>query len=347
MKVPEPRKLKSGTWFIQLRLDGQSVPVSAPTKTECRLQAELLKAEHRNGKKATVSRKVSDMTLQEALDRYIANSKATLSPATIRGYTQIRKNRFQTSMGKKLSAVRWQQMIDEELKDSGEKTVKNAWGLVHAALAFVGYPEPSVKLAKVPVNEIAFLQPEEVKPFCEALRGRSFEIPVLLELHGLRLSEVLGLDWSDIDLKKKLITVHGAKVRSNEGMVYKKTNKNQTSTRVVPIMIPQLKAAMDAVAEEQRSGPVAKMNQLSMLKDVKRTCERAGVTVVTNHGLRHSFASLCYHMGISERQLMKWGGWADFQTMHRIYIRLAASDESQAAKDMEKFFSDDRKPSAS
>ncbi len=35
MKVPKPRKLTSGTWFIQMRLGGESVPVSAATRTEC------------------------------------------------------------------------------------------------------------------------------------------------------------------------------------------------------------------------------------------------------------------------------------------------------------------------
>lgn len=35
MKVPKPRKLTSGTWFIQMRLGGESVPVSAATRTGC------------------------------------------------------------------------------------------------------------------------------------------------------------------------------------------------------------------------------------------------------------------------------------------------------------------------
>ena len=48
MKVPEPRKLKSGTWFIQMRLGGESIPVSAPTRTECIKQAEKIKADHLN-----------------------------------------------------------------------------------------------------------------------------------------------------------------------------------------------------------------------------------------------------------------------------------------------------------
>ena len=34
-----------------------------------------------------------------------------------------------------------------------------------------------------------------------------------------------------------------------------------------------------------------------MLTHTKAACERAGVTVVGNHGLRHSFASLGYHLG--------------------------------------------------
>jgi integrase len=107
-------------------------------------------------------------------------------------------------------------------------------------------------------------------------------------------------------------------------------------------MIPQLKDAMNAVTD--KTGRVAHMNQSALLKDVKRTCKRAKVTEVTNHGLRHSFASLCYHQKISERQLMQWGGWADFQTMHRIYIRLAASAEMEAAKTMEQFFNEEPQP---
>ena len=74
MKVPEPRQLKSGTWFIQLRLNGVSIPVSADTKPKCILQAQLIKAEYMTGKR-TIEPTKSDLTLSAAIDRYIKNRK--------------------------------------------------------------------------------------------------------------------------------------------------------------------------------------------------------------------------------------------------------------------------------
>jgi hypothetical protein len=49
MKTPKPRKLPSGSWFIQLRLDGESVPITASTERECVRKAQLIKAENLPG----------------------------------------------------------------------------------------------------------------------------------------------------------------------------------------------------------------------------------------------------------------------------------------------------------
>ena len=337
MKTPKPRRLPSGNWFVQLRLGGRSIPFTAATEAECDRWSRLTKAQYLAD--VPVSRKTlpKDRTLKQCMEDYIKKYKAVLSPSTIRGYTQIKDNRFKPWTEKPLKSVDWQQMINEELDARSAKTVRTAWYFVHAMLKDAGLPVPDVKLAAVPVTEIPFLQPEEVLPFVAEVHGKSFEIPALLELHGLRLSEVLALDWSRVDLKKGTITIRGAKVRSTDGMAEKKTNKNLTSSRTVPIMIPALKAALEAVPD--KTGPVWPHTPNPLLNDVKRSCRKAGVTVVGNHGLRHSFASLCYHLGISERQLMAWGGWADYQTMHKIYIRLAQSDESVAQAAVSGFFS--------
>lgn len=335
MKIPEPRKLNSGSYFIQLRLNGVSVPVTASTAKECKRQAALIKAEQRAGIRQ-ISKTAREMTLKEAEEAYIVHHKAVLSPSTFRAYDIYKDKRFPGYQHKKLTDIDWQAMINEELATKSEKTVKNAWGLVHASLVHVGYPVPSVKLAKVPVKEIPFLQPEEILPFCEAVKGRPYEIAALLELHGLRLSEARGLMWDRVDLVKETITIQGATVRGIGGDVDKATNKNRSSSRVVPIMIPQLIDALTAVKD--KSGKVVKQAPQTLSDDINRACERAGVTVVGNHGLRHSFASLGYHLGIPERQIMEWGGWADFTTMHKVYIRLAASDRSIHQSRVKDFF---------
>ena len=340
MKVPTPRKLPSGNWFIQLRLGGSSIPITAETKTECINLAELTKAEYRAGKKTTL-KTPRETTLQDAFDKFISANKATLSPSTVRSYTIYSKKRFPDYRNKRLPQIEWQQMIDEELKLVSEKTVRNAWGLVTASLKHIEYPVPRVRLSPAPINEIPFLQPEEIAPFCEAIKGRSYEIATLLELHGLRLSDVRGLDWSNVDLKNNVITVRGSQVRGLDGDVMKPTNKNKTSTRPVPIMIPRLREALTAVPD--KTGAVVTIKGGTLLDDVKRACERAGVTVVSNHGLRHSFASLCYYLDIPERQIQEWGGWGDSAILHRIYIRLAASMQSDNQKTFTRFFKEKKK----
>lgn len=335
MKIPEPRQLPSGNWFIQLRLNGRSIPITAETKTECITIAELTKIEHKAGKRQ-IKKLPKDITLRRAMENYIEEYRATLSPSTVDRYLQIKDGRFLNYLDKPLGSIKFQKMIDDELKKVGPKTVRNAWGLVRPSLKFADFPVPDVNLAQVPVNEIAFLQPEEIKPFCEAVKGHPYEIAALIELHGLRCSEMRALDWKNIDLKNGIINVHGALVKGSDGFVEKKTNKNTTSTRPVPIMIPQLLTALKAVKD--KTGKVVPTHPSVLLRDVKRACNRAGVTEVTNHGLRHSFASLCFHLEIPDRQIQEWGGWKDREVLHRIYIRLSASTENKNKDKFSSFF---------
>ena len=93
---PKARKLSSGNWFIQLRLGGESIPVTARTEKECIRRAQYVKAEYQAGKRKAPEPK--GPTLGEAIDAYIARRDAVLSPSTIRGYKCIRKSRFSAVM---------------------------------------------------------------------------------------------------------------------------------------------------------------------------------------------------------------------------------------------------------
>ena len=73
-------------------------------------------------------------------------------------------------------------------------------------------------------------------------------------------------------------------------------------------------------------------------KQIRAACERAGLPNVGVHGLRHSFASLAYHLGLSEKETMKIGGWSDYGTMRRIYTHLSDSDALRGENQMRDFF---------
>lgn len=333
MKVPEPRKLSSGTWFIQLRLGGESITVNALTRKDCIRQAEAIKGAHRAGKREQKHK--ADKTVRNLMEEYIAALPAGTSPATIRGYEIIKKNRFRSVLDCTPDKIDWQAVLDAE--SVAEKTLRNAWGFTASCLRRAGCDVPNVRIAKGAAKERPFLEPEQILKALPLLEGRKYEIPALLALHSLRRSEIMALDFSDIDLKTNLISVHGATVQDKDNkLVRKERTKTAASTRQVPIMIPQL---VDAIKRAGKSsGPVWEGTPCALYRTMEDVCKQLGVPNVGAHGLRHSFASLAYHLGMSELEAMEIGGWSDYQTMRKIYTHLAKSDRLKAQNKMAQFY---------
>ncbi|MHB8381865.1 MAG: tyrosine-type recombinase/integrase [Candidatus Binataceae bacterium] len=144
-----------------------------------------------------------------------------------------------------------------------------------------------------------------------ALRDRA--IIETLYSTGIRVSELVGLDWRDIDEEIGMLTV-----RSGKG------NKD----RVVPIGEPALDAllawrrAMPIAWEAQ--GPVivnlrgARLTTRSVENIVRARITRAGVPVaLTPHGLRHSFATHMLGNGADLRSIQEMLGHASLATTQR------------------------------
>ncbi|MBR0161913.1 MAG: site-specific integrase [Oscillospiraceae bacterium] len=339
MKVPNPMQLPSGSWNIRMRLNGQEVSITSPTRTECIRKAEKIKADYKAGT-CEHQKLPNDTTLAQAMLQYILKYEATLSPSTLRQYKSYQKTRFPDYRDLKLKDIDWQEMIDEELRLKSAKTVRNAWALVSSSLKMIHYPIPSVRLAPPEEAVVNFLQPDEITKFCACLKGKNYEIALLLGLHGLRLSEARALDWKNVDLKRNYITVKGAIVRGEDGDVLKKQNKNRTSTRSVPIMIPQLHDALAAV--ENKNGPVVIQTSNVLLDDTKRVCNQAGVTECTFHDLRRSFASLCYYLKIPEKQIQAWGGWKNTEVLQKVYIKLTNIGINESKDVFTRYFSENK-----
>ena len=335
LKIPKITKLPSGTYTTQVMVDGKRFRVTADTEEKCAAEAAAIK--YRAIEKQKRDR-AGILLLEDALDSYIEARRGSISPSTLYAYERYRANCFQSMMGANINNTtdeQWQSAVRREGKGKSPKYIANVWGFVAAAITEATGKRPNVKLPPKEKNTRPYLEPEQITAFVEAVKGESVEIAALLALSSLRRSELKALRWEDIDFAKNSIHVNGAMVYAEGGMVRKRQNKTAASNRIVPI-IPPLRAALEAA--ERTSEYVVPYNGSWLYQRINEICKAHGLPEVGVHGLRHSFASLAYHLQIPEKIAMEIGGWSDDGTMRKIYTHLAQKDIAARAKDFTNFF---------
>lgn len=328
-----PKAIKRGDKYrTQVTINGRRVSFTRDTEEEA-VNAAMLAALTSSPDEMERDKILSRVTIRSAINSYLNSRINILSPSTLKAYESIRDNRFQDIMNLPLNAnINWQSVLNEEAEEVSAKTLKNSWGLIKAVLTENNIPVNHVRLPQVVKTKRPFLQPEEIKTFVDAINGHKYELPYLLCLHGLRRSEMLALAKADI--YDNYIHVSGAVVEGSDGFVHKKTNKNETSNRNVPIMIPRINELTKASPTDE----LCPWHPMTIAKPLTTVCKHAGITIVSLHDLRRSFASLCYHLNVSEAQTMEWGGWSDLSTMRKIYIQIAEEDRLKKADELRNFF---------
>lgn len=334
VKLPKIEQLPSGAWHTRVLIDGRRVSITKDSYNEC--AAEYMALKHSIIEAAA---NPGVKTVSKAIDDYIEARQNVLSPATIRCYRAVQKNRFQAMMQRDIHSIspdQWQRTVNLEAKTVSAKTLTNAWVFISSVVAEATGQRVNVRLPQIVPAEKPWLTPEQIPVFVAAIKGNKAEIPALLALSSLRRAEIAGLKWDDIDLGRNIINVTATIVPDeNHKFVYRREMKNVTSRRIVPI-IPPLQEALAKV--ERKEGFVVKNDPNTYMMWINRVCEKSGLPRVGLHGLRHSFASLAYHLGMSEKVAMQIGGWADHQTMHKIYTHISQKDIASAAQDFTDFF---------
>ena len=339
IRLPKIKQLPSGAWHTRVLIENRRVSITKDTYDECvaeylALKNGLVEAREKKGGK--------DITLEEAVKSYIASKEGFLSPSTIAGYEKFKRNMLLGMMKRNIFTVsndQWQAAIRQEHKaGKSPKYIKNGWMFFSACIVAAGAPRPEVMLYPTEHNERAYLTPDEIDKFVEAIKGHRFEIPYLMCLSSLRRSEMIAMDWANVDLENKVMHVRGAIVRGTNGLVEKPQTKTEKSRRSVPIIPPLLEALKQ---QEPKTGKVVKSSAEPIRIKLKSVCTSAGVTVVDLHGLRHSFASLAYHLRIPEMIAAEIGGWNDLSTMHKIYTHLAQKDIAKRSQEFCDWFSTD------
>ena len=332
VKVPEAEKLPSGSYRCRVMVNGQKKSFTALSKRE----AEQAALEYKIGLLAEENER-PEITIRKAIDEYLDLKSGVLSPASVRGHRIKQRCYLQGIMDtplSKLSAAAIQQEINSE--KCSPKTIRETWALIRPAIKRYGVSY-DVSLPAVQSDEHAFLSADEIPVFLKEAEGSKYEIAFLLALHSLRVSEILGLRWENVDLKKQSITVRGATLfDENNKLVNKPTNKNRSSRRTIPIMIPRL---LQLLSDAERTSEfVVIANPNSIRASANKICRKANLPEVGTHGLRHSFCSLAYKLGISEKVTMQLGGWSDYGTMRKIYTHIAQADISDSVQQIKNFF---------
>ena len=343
MKTPKAVKLPSGSWRARVTINGECVSITRQTKREAENAAMLAKAEARNNIRNAASVSASSISLADACDAYIKSREAVLSPSTVVGYRDVTRNRFRAYMSQPLTKIPWQQAVNAESRVCSPKTLRNAYRFISSVYRFHGLELPRVTLPALAPPERPWLTPEQIPVFVSSVHGTPCEIPALLALSSLRKSEVCGLAWDDVvfdDAGGITIRVRAAKLidENGEWKVRDKT-KTSASRRLVPVVIPALATALRSAPD--KSGLVVRVHPETIYRQINKVCRDADLPAVGWHGLRHSFASLSFSVGIDQRSTEVIGGWEkNSPVLQKIYTHLSDLDRGKNIEKLASFFTE-------
>ena len=155
-------------------------------------------------------------------------------------------------------------------------------------------------------------------------------IELMLET-GMRVGEVLALEWSDVDWRRKAIRVSKTVVRitSKKESYIQNGAKSFTSNRTIPLST----SAQDLLSEmyqmdESDSRYIFHdedghyLTYEAMRWWAKKVCREAGVPYLGLHVFRHTFATNCYERGCDVKRLSKLLGHSDVTITYNVYIHL-------------------------
>jgi integrase len=226
--------------------------------------------------------------------------------------------------------------------------------LAHAVKTGVLFKNPAeqVKPPRPTSREIAILTKPEVATLLRAAEPTWLYLPVLVAVTtGMRRGELLGLRWSDIDLKAARLTVNQSLERA-KGKTLFKSPKTATSRRTITLpalTIEALKEHRAAQAAERlrlglgkpelvlSHGDGSPMDPDSITKAFDRLIKAAGVRRITFHGLRHTHISHQLMDGVHVKIVSERAGHASVSTTLSVYAAFIPNMQADAAAGVDRW----------
>lgn len=376
MKINEIKK-KNGTIVYRAnvylgtdQVTGKKVKtnVTGRTKKEVKQKAKEAEIEFKaNG--STRFQETNIKTFKELSDLWLSNYKLTVKPQSYRYTVSLLNNHIWPKLGSmkphKITAVYLQTFINDLApKLVHFSTVHSVvtriiqFGVILQLLPFNPAREVMLPKGQKETRErVKFIDNTDLRKLLDHMDMLSQQeykyyfdsvLYKLLLATGCRFGEVVALDWSDIDLDNKTISISKS---YNRLVDLVGTPKSKAGIRVISIdnktvlMLKQYQGRQRLtfldIGEKAPSvvfaTPVRTYQSMQIMQQrLTKRCEEIGITYFTFHAFRHTHASLLLNAGISYKELQYRLGHSQLSMTMDIYSHLSKDKEKEAVRYFEK-----------
>jgi integrase len=339
---------KGGTWWLDFRHNGvrhvlkigKGISRSVAGELATVKRAGVLKGE------LGIGQKLKDILFEKVCEQFLEWADANKRPQTARNYRMCIQQLKTSFDGKRLSQIGSFAIEKHKFSRKGSPVRANRelqalkrlfyWSMGQKPPLYEGSnplkktkDSCGVTFFEESQGRLRYLDHEEDKKLLTAAKEPLRSMIVLAINTGPRLvSEALTLQWDDVDLRRNQISILGA---------YAKNKK----PRVVPLNGPAREAL--ATLKASAKGPyVFEKKDGSPYRSIRtafdRACEDAGLTGITPHVLRHTFATRLVEAGVDLRTVQDLGGWSNLKMVER-YSHVNERRKADAVKRLAEFHS--------
>lgn len=160
----------------------------------------------------------------------------------------------------------------------------------------------------------------------------------LAKATGLRIGEICALQWKDIDLKRRILTVRKTMQRIQTSSGSSKTRltitdpKSAASCRRIPIpaclvsFLDEFAGLPEYYVVSGRKKPI---EPRTMQYRFTRVLKAAELPPVNFHALRHMFASNCIRLGFDMKALSELLGHSSVEITMNIYVHCSLEQKAE------------------
>jgi integrase len=181
---------------------------------------------------------------------------------------------------------------------------------------------PHVRMLPEPKRRVRWLTSEEAERLIGELPEHLAEMARFTLATGLREANVVGLEWSQVDLERQCAWIHPDQAKARKAIP---VPLNADALSVIRRQIGKHPTRVFTLNEK----PVTKANNHAWRKALART----GIKDFRWHDLRHTWASWHVQQGTPLHVLQELGGWSDYEMVRR-YAHLSAEHLAHYARNL-------------